>query len=1049
MLNISNSFKRQLDYNDRNYICYADITLEDGTSFTIANNRIWSSGFSIDDAVSDDNSFAALGSAIINSGSITIDNTDEQYSDYDFTNARVIIRVGLVIDVITSPTPLHVPEIIKKGTFRVDDTHYYDGTITLDLLDYMEYFDRPYDTNLAYPATLDAIVRDACTKCRVTLATSSLLFPHRDYVVNQKPDADSTTFRDVLSYAAQIAGCFARCNVDGQLELKWFETDYIERWNQGYDGGTFNPWNTGDILNGGTFNPWNTGDIADDGTFTEDYHLHIISGLFSQDICVDDVVITQIKILVEIDDETASRITREFSVGTEGYTVEIDRNPFITVDTAPTILGWLRDLLIGLKFRKMTVTTLNNPSIEAGDVAIVYDRKGNAYQILITRTEFAVTGTQTIVCGAETPSRSSATRYDSTVKNYVALRKAIQRDRTAWEAAEDELSQRIASANGLYTTDVITPSSATIHYLHNKPALNESAIRIMISDVGVTMTANGLDEHPTWYGLTVDGNLITAILNTIGINADWINSGSIVIKDENDNETFYADTETGIVRIKANSFSLSGNTIEQIARTTMAGMQYAQCNDSPEIVNKTTSGPANFSLVPGAKITVRFTQRNAASNPTLNIAGTGAKPIYARNTSRALTNITAKDYWVGNAFVDFVYNSSLDTSGAWVIQAEEQNEIFNRLTNGLSNQGIYLSSGNLYINASMINTGTMSANRIYGGLLTLGGSNNGNGRMRVLNSSDTEIGTWNNSGLTVSSTNRKAALTNGGLNFYSGDNATAYWRGSTWGNSRGMTMRNNADYLVFSNSDTLSVNNSSLILNNGLNPEGYQDGCIAYDLRVGHFLFLGVNNDIFWRDTSGSITNTPGFGYHTDGNFYLQHASLDIPNGNLRVTGTKSRIVDTDNYGKVEMYAFETPNCHFADVGSATVGDSGDIYVYFDPVFAETIDAKSNYQVLITRTSQKETEWVEKMPGYFIVHGEPGATFDWMIIGYQRDYVSTRMERTVIDNKVNEDGQPLYNDNESDFNNVRDSAENDDSDEVTMGILNNMISQYEAEVDLL
>ena len=63
--------------------------------------------------------------------------------------------------------------------------------------------------------------------------------------------------------------------------------------------------------------------------------------------------------------------------------------------------------------------------------------------------------------------------------------------------------------------------------------------------------------------------------------------------------------------------------------------------------------------------------------------------------------------------------------------------------------------------------------------------------------------------------------------------------------------------------------------------------------------------------------------------------------------------------------------------------------------------------MFLTRTSEAETSWVEKKCGYFIVHGESGATFDWMIVGYQRDYVTNRMENldTLVE-PVNND--PIY-----------------------------------------
>ncbi len=79
-----------------------------------------------------------------------------------------------------------------------------------------------------------------------------------------------------------------------------------------------------------------------------------------------------------------------------------------------------------------------------------------------------------------------------------------------------------------------------------------------------------------------------------------------------------------------------------------------------------------------------------------------------------------------------------------------QEEIFNKLTNNGQDMGIYMRNGRLYINANYINTGTISANRINGGVLVLGGANNENGEFYMLNSSNAIIGKWNNNGLNAS-----------------------------------------------------------------------------------------------------------------------------------------------------------------------------------------------------------------------------------------------------------------------------------------------------------
>lgn len=72
--------------------------------------------------------------------------------------------------------------------------------------------------------------------------------------------------------------------------------------------------------------------------------------------------------------------------------------------------------------------------------------------------------------------------------------------------------------------------------------------------------------------------------------------------------------------------------------------------------------------------------------------------------------------------------------------ALNQQEIFKRLTNNQANQGIYLYNGNLYINASMIATGTMLADYIKGGTYDIGGVNNSSGVLKLWGNNNTSTG---------------------------------------------------------------------------------------------------------------------------------------------------------------------------------------------------------------------------------------------------------------------------------------------------------------------
>ena len=557
MINVSNAWHLAISNDKRQYLEYADITLENGVVLKLENKDFWQGGFTYEDAVSSDNDLQ-VGSAIVNKCNLVINNIYGDYDTYDFTNAKVILRIGLALD--------GDPEIVRRGTYKVNNATFNGDLITLECLDNMIAFDKPYDSKLTFPATLNSIVRDVCTECGVQLNTYT--FPNDSYIVSTRPEDESTTYREVLAWATQIAGCFARCNVNGQLEIKWYPTLSLQEDAETIlDGGIFDqniPYSSGNSADGGTFNPWTTGYDYDAGTFADIVTVHHITSLYNRNVSVDDVIITGVKVLVKDESEGGSgNVIQEFLSGTSGYVIEIENNPFITLDTANEVVGFLGLQLIGTKFRKASITHGSDPCIEAGDVALVLDRKNNIYPILISKTTFSSSGAQQTVSSAQTPVRNSSARFSAETKNYVELRKRLTNERTVREQVEKNLTDRVNSASGLYETQETDSSGATITYLHDKKLLSESNVQIKISDVGVTVTPDG-GSH--WYGLTVDGDLVARILTATGVNADWIDTGQLVIRDNQGNVTFSADTATGYVRIVASEFSLStGDTINSIA----------------------------------------------------------------------------------------------------------------------------------------------------------------------------------------------------------------------------------------------------------------------------------------------------------------------------------------------------------------------------------------------------------------------------------------------------------------------------------------------------
>ena len=554
MINISNAFKNELYNGNVSFLGYADITLSDDTVLHLTNENFWNGGVSIEDAVSNDNAFE-IGSTIINKCTLTINNIYDDFSDYDFSNAKVIVYIGLEL-------PDGTTEKIRKGTYTVDETQYDGSIISLSCLDNMSKFDKTYtESSLQYPATLNQIVLDACNVCGVSLQTYD--FPHDDFLVNERPNDEAVTFREIIGWCAQIACCFCRCDTQGRLELKWYDQKVLED-EKTLDGGTFDsdsPYSTGADADGGTFDPWNDGYEFDSGFFDDTQKFHHIYSNYSSSISTDDVVITGVRILEKSSDESSSDITT-YQTGTEGYIVSIENNELIKNGAGANVVGWIGEQIIGFRFRKAQVSHTSNPSIEAGDVGFLTDRKQKTYRIIISSTNFATRSSQSTSSSAETPLKNSASRFSESTKNYVDYRKEIQKERTDREEALEELGNRIDESSGLFTTEEIQGDGSTIFYLHNKPQLSESNIVWKMTAEAWGVSTDGGKTYNA--GMTVDGDTITRILTATGINADWIKTGAFTIEKDG-KIMFKADTATGRVDIVANSFSLKGQSIEEIA----------------------------------------------------------------------------------------------------------------------------------------------------------------------------------------------------------------------------------------------------------------------------------------------------------------------------------------------------------------------------------------------------------------------------------------------------------------------------------------------------
>ena len=112
----------------------------------------------------------------------------------------------------------------------------------------------------------------------------------------------------------------------------------------------------------------------------------------------------------------------------------------------------------------------------------------------------------------------------------------------------------------------------------------------------------------------------------------------------------------------------------------------------------------------------------------------------------------------------------------------------------------------------------------------------------------------------------------------------------------------------------------------------------------------------------------------------------------LAVWGEKSRVSNTENYGNRLLYCYETPSPMFGDLGEGLIDETGKCYVFFDDIFAETIDTGCAYQVFLQPYGDGSCYVSERTSTHFVVCGTSNMKFGWEVKAIQKEYDTMRLE---------------------------------------------------------
>lgn len=228
-------------------------------------------------------------------------------------------------------------EFIPMGKFNAEKPETTDYEINVTAYDNMVLAERTYNSQLTYPTTTTAVIKEICNAIGVSFVTEiesiTINNPSSEEGASNSAFA-GYTMREAIGYIAGLYGKFAIFNRLGQLEFRWYEnSDYDVKLSKTY-------------------------------SFAKD----------EQDYSIDQLIVLQ-------NQET----TFKAGSGVNGISCS---NPFAT----QSIVDAIYQKIGGFTFRKGSVKFLGDCRIDPWDIVTVEDLLGNTYKLPVMSISHSVDG---------------------------------------------------------------------------------------------------------------------------------------------------------------------------------------------------------------------------------------------------------------------------------------------------------------------------------------------------------------------------------------------------------------------------------------------------------------------------------------------------------------------------------------------------------------------------------------------------------------------------------------------------------------------------------
>lgn len=496
------------------------VTTVAGETFTVTEQDIPIGGLSVDRYSAVGNGIE-IGTATAAELRLNLLNDDGKFNGKAFEGAQLFVRVWVENPASETVRGIHTedshllscesddtlcmedwneppadtvyPKIeIPIGRFTVDNSPRKLSVIQLTALDGMVKFDKKVDkSKLQFPKTVSGLLTDICDICGVHMADYSVqnLF-NAEYEVLSYPETENLTYRQLLIWICQITCTCAYMDWDGLLQLKWyFDTD----------------------------NPI---------TVTA-------AQRFDSDLQEQSITVTGVQI--QTDSQTVYKPEDENGEHDDAYVLCIQANGLIQ-QGIQELANAIGNKVKGCTYTPFSAKVFPMPYAFPMDTVNFVRADNTVAQTVLTNVNYTLNGTTQLAAKGETQTRSGYASLGTLTSGQRAIIdtvnkkvESVQTDLTSQESATLHLNQTAASAMGLYYKEVKDENGGVIRYWHDNESLENSLYICMQNAGGSFSTNTGWNNgNPQWTtGTDKFGNAVVNLLNTIGIQAEWIQADSI------------------------------------------------------------------------------------------------------------------------------------------------------------------------------------------------------------------------------------------------------------------------------------------------------------------------------------------------------------------------------------------------------------------------------------------------------------------------------------------------------------------------------------------